>query len=292
MPDLDRRPGNTFYDNPDYYDLVFGFRDIRREVSFICDVCADLKGQTPTDVLDLACGTGEHVLEFARRDMYAVGIDRSPAMIAHSVAKARAHGLDADFVLGNMRHLPFGGSFDCAICMFQSLPLITTNEDLLSHFDGVANCLAPGGVYIIEMGNPRGWIVDQPHGPREVWEERCWNELRDGARIRATTYRDPLDLRHETMKIEMGVDIAAPGISVRLSETEIHRFLLPETLGALALAGGGFSLAAVHGDFSGRLAYDGGIRCARMICVLRKDEPAKKRAPKKPDPKQYGLDLG
>ncbi len=232
-------------------------------------------------MLDVSCGTGEHVLELARRGTDAVGVDHAPEMVAHAVAKARTQALAAEFALADMRALPFAGGFDCAISMFQSLPLLTTNEDLLAHFAGVAQALGSEGVYVIEMGNPRDWLVAPPNGPRETWDRACWSEQRGGARIRAQSFRDPLDLRAETMRVEMQVDVAAPGFSVRLSQVEDQRLLLPRTLALFAEAGGGFAVHAIHGDFTGRQAFDGGIRCGRMIVVLRRVAERKPRAPRR-----------
>jgi len=288
------RTSPSFYDNPDLYDLVFGFRRVWRELDFTVGVYADIAGRPPRSVVDIACGTGRHVLEAARRGIDVVGLDSNPAMVSYAAGKAAAQGLDASFVVADMRALPFQGPFDCAICMFHTLPLLTTNEELLAHFEGVAQCLAPPGVYVVEMGNPRGSFVDIPHGSRETWDERCWSELRDGARIRATTYRDPPDLRHETMRVEMVVDLAAPGLSVRLSAVEIHRLLLPESLAAIAHAGGRFRLHGVYGGFSADQVFEASARSARMICVFVRD-PARRSSRKEKAlssrSTQYGLRL-
>jgi len=285
------RTTSSFYDNPDLYDLVFGFRRTWRELDFVVGVYSDIAGRPPRSIVDLACGTGPHVIESARRGVEVVGLDSNPAMVSYAARKAAAQGLDASLVVGDMRVLPFQGPFDCAICMFHSLPLLTTNDELFAHFEGVAHCLAPPGVYIVEMGNPRGAFVDIPHGNRESWDERCWSELRDGARIRATTYRDPPDLRHETMRVEMVVDVAVPGQSVRLTTVEVHRLLLPESLAAIARAGGRFRLHGVYGGFSVDQAFMASPRCGRMICVFVRDPARRSRRDKSPSARstQYGL---
>lgn len=278
MSEKPEHVSGSFYQNPDLYDLIFGFRVISHQLDFVLSVGGEAYGKPITALLDVACGTGEHVLDAARRGLTAVGADHSPEMIAHAVAKARTSGSDAEFALSDMRALPFSPTFDCAISMFQSLPLLTTNEDLLTHFAGVAQALAPGGVYIIEMGNPRDWLADPPNGVREVWDRCCWSEQRAGARIRAQSYRDPLNLLTETLRVEMQIEVAAPGFSVRLTQTEDHRLLLPETLALLAETGGGFQVHSIHGDFSGRQVFDGGNRCSRMIFVLRRAPERKPRA--------------
>lgn len=276
MSDRPEHISGTFYQNPDLYDLVFGFRVIPQQAEFVQSIAFALSGRKPQSVLDVGCGTGEHVLEFARRGLHSVGVDHSPEMIAHAVAKARTQGMDADFALADATALPFEGGFDCALSMFQSLPLLTTNAELTQALAGIGRALNPDGVLVIELGNPRDWLFDQPNGPREQWDRYCWSEQRGGARIRTQTWRDPINLCTETMRVEMLVDVAAPGYSVRLQQTEEQRLILPESFALLAESAGGLRVEAIHGDFSGRLIYDGSNRCGRMILVLRKPGVAKR----------------
>ena len=60
-------------------------------------------------VLDIGCGTGNHVSEFKRNSMDAIGVDASRKML--KVAKNKVKG--GDFVLGDAENLPFkDSSFD------------------------------------------------------------------------------------------------------------------------------------------------------------------------------------
>ena len=114
-------------------------------------------------------------------------------------------------------------------------------------------------------------VADAPNSRRELWEERCWSEFRDGARIRGTSYRDPLDFRTETVRVEMIVDIAAPGVSIRISATETHRLLLPQSLAYIASSAGHMLLKEVYADFDLATPYLGSRRSPRMICVFTKE---------------------
>lgn len=287
-----RRP-ESFYANPDLYDLIFGFRDFRREMNFIRRVYEAHAGRPPASLLDVCCGTGSHVIEAVASGIPTIGIDLSPAMLHHGKHKAAQLGLDCDLAVGDMVRLPLRGPFDCAICMFHSLPLLTENDALANHFEGVSGCLVDGGLYIIEMGNPMQVVTDAPNSRRELWEERCWTEFRGGARIRGTSYRDPLDLRTETVRVEMVVDIAAPGVSIRISAVETHRLLLPQSLAYIASSAGRMTLNEVYADFDTSALYTGSRRSPRMICVFTKEPtPASRRQRRRRAPEQLGLSLG
>jgi hypothetical protein len=148
------------------------------------------------------------------------------------------------------------------------------------------------GLYIIEMGNPMHVLTDLPTSRRELWEERCWTEFRDGARIRGTSYRDPLDLATETLRVEMVVDIAAPGVSIRVSDSETHRLLLPQSLAYIAWSSGRLRLKGVYADFDPATTFIGSRRSPRMICALVKERSRRYRRERPaPTAEQFGLSL-
>ena len=54
-------------------------------------------------ILDLACGTGRHLIPLSKENYCVVGLDISQKLLR--IAKSRWRG--ADLVLGDMRFLPF-----------------------------------------------------------------------------------------------------------------------------------------------------------------------------------------
>ena len=53
-------------------------------------------------VLDSGCGSGEHALLAASIGLEVKGVDVSPTAIEHARAKARARGLSAEFIVGDV----------------------------------------------------------------------------------------------------------------------------------------------------------------------------------------------
>jgi demethylmenaquinone methyltransferase/2-methoxy-6-polyprenyl-1,4-benzoquinol methylase len=70
----------------------------------------EISGLAPGDaVLDVACGTGAQVFEYARRGLQATGLDADPSMLRQAeYYRARRPGLEPTFVLGDAARLPFG----------------------------------------------------------------------------------------------------------------------------------------------------------------------------------------
>ena len=63
-------------------------------------------GELVEPVLDSGCGSGEHSLMVAAMGLEVTGVDIAPTAIQRARAKARARGLLADFVVGDVLALP------------------------------------------------------------------------------------------------------------------------------------------------------------------------------------------
>lgn len=99
-------------------------------------------------VLDLCCGTGEITARLLRAGFRVTGVDRSRAMLAY--ARQRAPG--ARFLEADMREFrPAPGSFAAAVCVYNSLPHITSTRQLEAVFRRVARALAPGGSFVFDL---------------------------------------------------------------------------------------------------------------------------------------------
>ncbi|MEZ4293677.1 MAG: class I SAM-dependent methyltransferase [Polyangiaceae bacterium] len=98
--------------------------------------------------LDLGCGTGENVLELARRGLDAWGIDSTPAAIASAKAKREARKLDATFILGDALDLAsLGRAFDNVLDC--GLFHVISEEDRARYLKELPAILAPGGRFIM-----------------------------------------------------------------------------------------------------------------------------------------------
>ncbi len=102
-----------------FYDVIYRGHLEKRVpavVDFVLRVFERDGGREVRDVLDVACGTGGFTLEFARRGFRVVGVDLSVEMVRIARRKARERGLDAEFIVGDMRRFSFGERFDAVTC--------------------------------------------------------------------------------------------------------------------------------------------------------------------------------
>ena len=119
------------------------------------EVLLCLEGLRPERIVDLACGTGNVSFELARRGYRVTGVDVSPSMIETARRKLNeANGeLPLDFHCQDLRSLSLPERFDLALCLFDSLNYLLSEEDLAAAFRGVREIVREGGLFIFDMNS-------------------------------------------------------------------------------------------------------------------------------------------
>jgi 2-polyprenyl-3-methyl-5-hydroxy-6-metoxy-1,4-benzoquinol methylase len=118
-------------------------------------------------VLDVGCGTGEHVLLCARLGLDATGVDVSSAAIRIAEQKARDRGLAARFLLQDARRLAdLGESFDTVLDCGLFVHVVDDDADRVTYLDGLRSVVPPGGRYFMacfrgEQGHHRALTHDE-----------------------------------------------------------------------------------------------------------------------------------
>lgn len=102
-------------------------------------------------VLDVACGTGQHVIALAQRGYAAGGADASPAMITAARGSAAAAGIEAAFVVSDLLELDarIDEVFDAVLCLGNSLPHLLTQDQLVAALRQMRGRLVDGGLLVL-----------------------------------------------------------------------------------------------------------------------------------------------
>jgi len=144
-----------FYDSlASRYHLVFPDWDhsIQRQGEQLDQV---IQQQWPgrRTVLDVSCGIGTQALALAARGYSVAGSDLSAKEIERARREADQRGLAIRFQVCDMRaaHDAHGGGHDLVISCDNSMPHLTTDDDLLLAFRQFAACLRPGGGCLITV---------------------------------------------------------------------------------------------------------------------------------------------
>lgn len=144
-----------------WYDPLYAAtgKDHAAEARALLDVAARL-GVRPGSVLDVACGTGQHLAAF--RELVGddvAGLDNAPGML--EVARERLP--DVPLRHGDMRRFDLGRTFDLVTCLFSAIGHVRDEGDLDAAIERMAAHVAPGGALLVEP-----WLTpDAVHGAAE-----------------------------------------------------------------------------------------------------------------------------
>lgn len=167
---------------------------IDRQVAWIHGTLLD--GQ-PARVLDLGCGPGLYTGSLARLGHTCVGIDYSPAAIAHARSEAAARRLACQYHHADIRDADYGTGFGLALLIYGEFNVFS-RRDAARILAKVHDALDDGGLLVMEphtfdavrrMGEAgtawytaaRGLFSATPH---LVLREHFWDAATNAATIR------------------------------------------------------------------------------------------------------------
>jgi ubiquinone/menaquinone biosynthesis C-methylase UbiE len=140
-------------DFSNYYDLFYGQKSYDVEASFIDHVLQyNLNRQPPEiDMLELASGTGNHALCFAKLGYKILATDVSKSMLDKARQKLKSFS-SIDFLVTNMTDIDsLEKKFSAVLCLFDSIGYLLTNDAVLKALKNVENVLAHDGIFIMEF---------------------------------------------------------------------------------------------------------------------------------------------
>ena len=133
-------------------------------------------------VLDVGCGTGEHVLMCADLGLDATGLDLAATALRAADDKARRRGSTARFLHHDARKLAaLGEQFDTVLD--SGLFHLLDPDDRAAFTGGLRAVLRPGGRYFMLCFSDREPRVPGAVGPHRLTREDIAAEFADGLRI-------------------------------------------------------------------------------------------------------------
>jgi SAM-dependent methyltransferase len=130
----------------EYYDQIYLKRnDYKVESEFIKKIVKKFERKPSRTLLDVGCGTGEH-LRYLSRAFRCKGIDISREMI--KTAKAKVVG--AEFKVADMMDFDLGEKFDVVTCLFSSIGYVQTFENLVTTLKNFRMHLGDEGLTLVE----------------------------------------------------------------------------------------------------------------------------------------------
>jgi SAM-dependent methyltransferase len=207
-----------------YYDLVYADKPYADEARFVARFLEGVLGRLPRTLLDLACGTGRHAVEFAAMGIEVTGVDINEDLLAH--ARERAEHIE--FIAQDMCELDLGDSrYEAVTCLFDSIGYPQRNERVMAALAGARRHLAHQGALAVEFLHAPAMLLHS--SPLRV---RRWDTGTGGELLRVSATR--LDVARQLMDVEYElVDLRPDGSYERWRERQLNRFFSVQEMGAL-----------------------------------------------------------
>ncbi|HNU91702.1 MAG TPA: class I SAM-dependent methyltransferase [Spirochaetota bacterium] len=130
-----------------YFAIESNHRNIEDDVGLILSL---LSGRRGPKLIDLGCGTGEHLALLSEHGVRCTGIDSSADMLR--IARLRfPSGIEFD--RKDMRKFDYFESFDMAVSLFGSFNYMIDDGDVDRVFWNTWRALVPGGAGLFEIWN-------------------------------------------------------------------------------------------------------------------------------------------
>lgn len=188
------------------------------------------------NVLDCACGTGQHLLMLAQSGFNVWGSDYSKSMLEAAQNNLQKRNYNIPLSQCDFRFLEreFDTTFDAIVCLTNSLPHLHTDEDLLTALRSMKNRLKKNGLLVLTQGTTHFTltlpsievVVNRPDFSRVFVKEH-------DARFQTIHV---LDLYHSTERLENN----QYDIVYRILLDEDYKRLLPQA---------GFTSIQIYGDY-------------------------------------------
>ena len=221
----------VFSEYAHFYDLYYADKDYAAEVNFVLGLARQFADE-PTDLLDMGCGTGRHLVEFAKRELKCDGFDLSEDMLTQ--ARERLSATDVNLSQGNLASFDNGKDYDLLVSMFAVMGYLVKNEDLVAGLRTAKKHLRPGGVFIFDNWFGPAVLAQRP-------EERR-HEYNDGRDTIVRAVSPELDPVGQNVTVNYTVTVSRDGNIIKQSqEAHCMRYMFVQEM-ALAMDTAGLQL--------------------------------------------------
>lgn len=229
------------------YDQALGHRFFRAVSRLVAEALEEHPTPKRTH-LDVACGTGLMVEWFRKRGWKSTGVDASLPMLQ----------LAGGGVAGDMRRLPFRGTFARVTCLYDSLNHLLEPAELAAAFRSIRGVMDSDSILLFDMNHPdiypEVWGISDPY---VATGEDYHLEI-------ATTYRK----REKTGRATVTGWALLNGERVEIREEHVQRAYTEREIQKALTEAGLATVNVIDFDPYGE-ADDIDARTVKLFCVVR-----------------------
>jgi SAM-dependent methyltransferase len=135
-----------------YEDRTRAETTTKRELDFLEFAFRTHATHRVRDVLDVACGSGGHILGLAHRGYECTGQDYTPEQVEMAQVRAKRERVSLNLLQGDATKLEYADKFD-AVLALRILFLLPDDDSVLTCLRQVHRALRSGGIVICNIAN-------------------------------------------------------------------------------------------------------------------------------------------
>lgn len=150
-PDIDSQYSQSVVD---HWEQLVGGRERVQHEKWLFDIITT--GLACGRILDLATGTGFHLVELASRGHALTGLDSSAAMLETCRRNIDRAGLHATLVEGSWQEIDkfqLDGPYNVVYALGSSIPHLTSSDERCELFQHIRRLIHPEGIFVVDHRN-------------------------------------------------------------------------------------------------------------------------------------------
>ncbi len=250
------------YSAPRLYEIAFELNR-KLEVDFLVHCFKRYSRRPIRRVVDIACGTGPHLIRLAERGYRMSGLDLSPESITFLRQRLAAKGHPGELVVGDMTDFRLKEPVDAAVCMQDSQGHLLTNQQIIAHLRATARAVKKGGLYVFDRYMASSWT-----NPSRSWS--WWRRRGELAVHAAFSTLNDVNPVTQVFRERMRLEAIENGRRRVYRQTHLSRMVFPQELRALVELAGGFEFVQWFFGFKPHQVLERSKHPIIMVVVLRK----------------------
>ena len=216
------------------YDTLYSEKDYEGEADLVRRLLREYGDSDVKTILDLGCGTGNHLFPLLERGFDVTGVDRSGDMLTILEEKAAAAGVSPRIHRSSIAALDLGERFDAALLMFAVLGYHRSNDEVVQALDSARRHLEDGALLVFDVWYGPAVLVEGPGDRVRVIDRGMETTLRVST--------SELRTRDHLVRVGMEVwEMRDDRVTNHIQEDHWMRYFFPKEL-ELLLDVTGFSL--------------------------------------------------
>jgi len=136
-----------------YYDTIYKKKDYKKECTYLEQLFSRYSQNTVKTVLDLGCGTANHMIPLIEKGYKMTGIDASVQMLKIASQKLDHSNLKADLHRAKLQSFQLNRKFDATLCLFSVIDYVTSKKELVSVLKNIAKHMTKTSLFIFDFWN-------------------------------------------------------------------------------------------------------------------------------------------